>query len=335
MNLLTTRYLTVDPVFPDPDVIAQAARMLADGGLVAFPTETVYGLGARADREESVAKIYQAKGRPAHNPLITHVPDVAAARALVGEAWGPLHDQLAEAFWPGPLTLVVPRPAHIPAIVSAGLDALALRVPAHPVATALLRAAGVPVAAPSANRSSQLSPTRAAHVREGLDGRIDVLLDGGSCDVGLESTVLDLTQDPPVILRPGRITLQVLSAIVRDVKSHRALEIPQGISRPSPGLDSKHYAPRAALSVVTRQGLSQALASALRPVGVVTVGPWLAAPADVFLYTLADDAESYARALYETLHALDRKGCKSIVCEAIPEGEHWDAARDRLRRASA
>src|SRR5581483_10612849 len=241
-----TEVVRVHPQKPDETAMTRAAEALRGGGLVAFPTETVYGLGANALDAEAVARIFAAKGRPANNPLIVHVPDVAAARELVTD-WPETAERLAERFWPGPLTLALPRRETIPDIVTAGGPTVAVRVPAHPVALALFRAAGVPVAAPSANRSGYLSPTRAEHVLAGLDGRIEMVLDAGPVPGGIESTVLDLTGDPPRLLRPGLVSPAELEAVIGPIRT--AEPAPTGGDRPlpSPGMLSRHYAPRTPL----------------------------------------------------------------------------------------
>ncbi|HEX5520066.1 MAG TPA: L-threonylcarbamoyladenylate synthase, partial [Longimicrobiaceae bacterium] len=225
--------ITVDPSAPAAAALARAAAVLRRGGLVAFPTETVYGLGANALDADAVRRIFAAKGRPSYNPLIAHVAGAAAARELV-TAWPDAAEQLAAAFWPGPLTLVLPKRAIVPDVVTAGLDTVAVRVPAHPVAHALLAAAGLPVAAPSANRFTQLSPTTAAHVERALGDRVDLILDGGPTTVGIESTVIDLSGERPVLLRPGSIALDALERIVGPLErpAASAAEAP----RPSPGM---------------------------------------------------------------------------------------------------
>ncbi|HEY0970121.1 MAG TPA: L-threonylcarbamoyladenylate synthase, partial [Gemmatimonadales bacterium] len=205
--------IRVDPVSPGPQVLAHAASVLRRGGLVAFPTETVYGLGANALDSDAVARIYAAKGRPSFNPLIVHVADATAARTLA-TAWPEAAERLAAAFWPGPLTMVLPKQPRVTDLVTAGLPSVALRVPAHPVALALLRAAGIPIAAPSANRYTELSPTSAAHVERGLGDRVELILDAGPTRVGIESTVVDLTGERPVMLRPGIISADALAAVV-------------------------------------------------------------------------------------------------------------------------
>jgi L-threonylcarbamoyladenylate synthase len=210
---MSARILHVSPGTPEDAPLQQAADLLRAGRLVAFPTETVYGLGAHALDEEAVRKVFEAKGRPPANPLIVHVAGVAEAR-LLAAAWPAAADRLAERFWPGPLTLIVPRMSHIPDMVTAGLGTVALRSPAHPVARALLAAAGIPVAAPSANRFTRISPTTAAHVAKDLGERIDLILDGGPTGVGIESTVLDLSGEVPVLLRPGAVSRQAIEAVI-------------------------------------------------------------------------------------------------------------------------
>lgn len=331
---MKTERIVVDPTSPDPRAIARCADVLLRGGLVAFATETVYGLGALADDERAARSIYEAKGRPSHNPLISHVGDVAAARALA-PVWSDAAEALARAFWPGPLTIVVPKAASIAPIVCAGLDAMSLRVPAHPVAMALLRAVGRPVAAPSANRSNQLSPTTADHVLQQLDGRIDVVLDAGPCAVGLESTVIDLCSTPPVLLRPGRITADELRSVVGAVDV-RSDVVAHGTARASPGLDAKHYAPNARLELHSLPELQRRMSDSSTRVGVITVGDHaLASDERRLIRALSDEPSKYGAALYEALHDLDDRGCEVILCERVPDGGAWDAARDRLARASA
>ncbi|HEX2208930.1 MAG TPA: L-threonylcarbamoyladenylate synthase, partial [Longimicrobium sp.] len=256
--------LRVDPVHPDPAALRQPAEVLRAGGLVAFPTETVYGLGAHALDPAAVQRIYEAKGRPSYNPLIVHLADVDAARGLAS-SWPEQAERLAAAFWPGPLTLVVPKNDSIPDSVTAGLPSVALRVPAHPVAHALLRAAGIPVAAPSANRSTQVSPTTARHVERSLGARVDVIVDGGPCPVGIESTVLSLVGPVPTLLRPGTVSVEDLRPVIGDVALPSSATDATA-ARPSPGMLDRHYAPRAAVRVLPRQGRARALAQAAREV---------------------------------------------------------------------
>src|SRR5262245_38161177 len=242
-----TEVLKVDPVDPDTTVIARAAEVLGAGGLVAFPTETVYGLGANALSSDAVSGIFVAKGRPANNPVIVHVASVAQAREIVDD-WPATAAILADRFWPGPLTLVLPRKDRVPDVVTAGRGTVAVRVPTHPVALALIRAAGLPVAAPSANRSSELSPTRAAHVLKGLDGRIDLLLDAGPTPAGIESTVLDVSVSAPRLLRPGPIVVADLERMIGPILRAEATAPPDG-PLPSPGMMARHYAPQTPLDL--------------------------------------------------------------------------------------
>lgn len=253
---ILTRYLRVDPENPQSGAIAAAAEVIRRGGTVAFPTETVYGLGANGLDPRAVVRIFEAKGRPLKNPLILHVASLEQARALVSD-WPEEAEILAERFLPGPLTMILPRSPVVPDQVTAGLPNVALRYPEHPVALALIRASELPIAAPSANLSGSPSPTRAEHVAADLDGRIDLILDGGPTRVGLESTIISLCQESPLLLRPGGVTREQLEeALQRPVLVHEAVlqaalskEIPDGA--PCPGLFFKHYAPRATVIMVT------------------------------------------------------------------------------------
>jgi L-threonylcarbamoyladenylate synthase len=324
---MDTDVIGIDPASPDPRAVARAADTLARGGLVALPTETVYGLGARADDAGAVGRIFEAKGRPAYNPLIVHVAGEAAARAL-SSAWPSLASRLAAAFWPGPLTLVVPRDAsRVPDVVCAGGDTVAVRCPGHPVALALLRAVAFGVAAPSANRFQSLSPTTAAHVLKGLAGRVDLVLDAGPCAHGIESTVVDVTGELPVLLRPGALSLEALRAVVGAL---REAPSPVAGARRSPGMDRRHYAPRARLVAARSDAVEEARRTAGGRVGLVT---WRArGGADVA--RLPDDPAGYGRGLYAALHALDDAGCDAVVVEELPGTPGWEAVRDRLGRAS-
>jgi L-threonylcarbamoyladenylate synthase len=329
------RRLIVDPASPDPVAIAAAAAVLRAGGLVAFPTETVYGLGADALDPAAVRRIYEAKGRPAFNPIIVHVATTEAARRL-SRRWPASATRLANQFWPGPLTLVLPKDVSVPDIVTAGLDAVGVRVPAHPVALALIRAADVPVAAPSANRFTQLSPTTAEHVARGLGDRVDVLLDGGSAHVGIESTVVDLTGPAPRLLRPGMISRSTLEAVIGPLALDEAE--PSGDEpRRSPGQVERHYAPRAALELLSRAQL-EALSGDREKAGSGHVGVIAIAdvrlPAGMHVVRLPQDAEGYARELYSALHRLDDAGCVRIMVELPPDEPPWNAVHDRLRRAA-
>ncbi len=335
------RLHSVDPASPDPDVIADAAARLRIGELVAFPTETVYGLGANAFDAVAVARIYAAKGRPAYNPVIVHVADTDAARRVVTQ-WPESAAKLAAAFWPGPLTIVLPKSADVPANVSAGLPLIGVRVPAHPVALALLRAARIPVAAPSANKSNQLSPTTADHVMRGLAEVDGVVLDGGPCAVGIESTVVDLSTDPPTLLRPGGVSAAALEAVLGVTLQQLAAEVAADAPRRSPGSLNRHYAPRARTCMVAA-GDAVALATtvdSLRRDGA-TIGVMIHSDfglpfgRDVVVQMMPAEADAYAQQLFAAMHALDGAGVSAIVVEAVPASAAWDAVRDRLRRASA
>ncbi len=324
---VTTR---VHPSRPAPGAIRAAARVLRAGGLVAFPTETVYGLGADALNQAAVKKIFAAKGRPATNPLIVHLSDSGAARELAGE-WPAPAGALAKAFWPGPLTLVVPKRPEVPDQVTAGLGTVALRVPAHPVATALLREARLPLAAPSANRSGEVSPTTAAHVERALGDAVDMILDAGSTEVGIESTVVDLTGRWPVLLRPGGVSLERLRSVVGRLEVQEGAGEP-GVAQSSPGTLARHYAPRAKLRIVERAALAR-LGQHQGRVGAVVLGA-AGLSANARIIRLPDDPAGYARGLYAALHELDDSGCDLILVEGVPDTPGWEAVRDRLRRAA-
>lgn len=316
----------------DPESLGRAAALLQAGEVCAFPTETVYGLGADATSEASVLRIYALKGRPRHNPLIVHVPDIASAQRITTD-WSPLADRLARRFWPGPLSVVLPRAACIPALVSAGLSTVAIRVPAHPVALALLRLSGRPLAAPSANRSESVSPTTAEHVLRSLPG-VPMILDGGPCRLGIESTVIDLTQTPPRLLRPGALPLRLLLEEVPDLQLPGWVkESPQGALR-SPGMLSRHYAPSAPLFLI-REDDGAAVATLPGPRGLIAhrLLPNVASLcADIEL--LPSTPEAYAVDLYAALHRLDDKQVRSIVVLRPDENNDWRAVIDRLDRAA-
>jgi L-threonylcarbamoyladenylate synthase len=315
-----------------PEALRRAAGVLRAGGLVAFPTETVYGLGANALDADAVARIFAAKGRPAHNPVIVHV---ASAEEVVRVAadWPEDAARLAARFWPGPLTLVLPRRPEVPDVVTAGGPTVAVRVPAHPAARALIELAGVPVAAPSANRSNRLSPTLAGHVLGDLDGRIDLLLDGGPTAGGIESTVLDLSGPRPRLLRPGLIDPAALEAVVGPVL--RGGCVPgEGEALPSPGMLARHYAPRTPLECVAdgRQRVRELAAQGLRVAWLV----WFDAEEEgVRVVRLPAEAGGYAAGLYRTLHELDAADLDRVVAALPPDGPGWLGVRDRLGRASA
>ena len=300
-------------------MIERAAELLRAGRLVAFPTETVYGLGANALDRDAVARIFEAKARPKTSPLIVHVASIEMARNLALE-WPSLAERLAKAFWPGPLTLVVRKKAVIPDVVTAGLDTVGLRMPAHPIAMELIRAAGIPLAAPSANRFTELSPVTADHVRESLGDAVDLVLDGGPCRVGIESAVLSVVGDEPVLLRPGVISAADLEAIAGPVR--RATDPGQG-GHASPGQHARHYRPRTPLVLVD---------------GELPAGEgaylWHTKPrAAAATIEMPRTAVEYAARLYGALHELDhRPGLEWIAVERVPR--EWEAVTDRLKRAA-
>ncbi len=312
-----------------PAELDRAAALLREGKLVAFPTETVYGLGADATNDAAVAAIFQAKERPQFNPLIIHVIDVAAARQLV--AFDGRAEALARHFWSGPLTLVLPRLPGCPVslLASAGLDSLAVRVPAHPLPRALIRAVGRPIAAPSANRSGRISPTRAEHVLEELGGRIAAVLDGGPCRVGLESTVLDLTGPSPTLLRPGGIAVEEIEAVIGPIERAGDGGAASGEApRRSPGMLTSHYAPVRPLrlgATEARPGEALLAFGKRAPKGAKEV-LWLSRTGDL--------AEAAAN-LFACLRALDRPDVSAIAVMPIPELGLGVAINDRLRRAAA
>ena len=317
----------------DEAAIQEAAGILRSGGLVAFPTETVYGLGADGLNPEAVARIYEAKGRPSNNPLILHVPDIAAARELVSE-WPPEAQALAERFWPGPLTLVLPAAPHVPEIVRAGNPTVALRCPDHPVALALLRAAGRPLAAPSANRSQGISPSCAEHVLKSLGERLELVLDGGPTQAGVESSILDLSRRPFRLLRPGPLAPSSLEAVAGPIQIWSGAVV-QGEAQAAPGMSHRHYAPKARLELLPR---SELLAQALcgkGQVAVVTFGGVAPVPECIQGRSLPGEPGGAMAGLYALLHDLDEEGFDLILVEYPPEGEDWMALRDRLERAAA
>jgi L-threonylcarbamoyladenylate synthase len=323
-----TRLLPVSG--PEDPAILEAAALLRAGGLVAFPTETVYGLGADGLNPVAVAKIYAAKGRPATNPVILHVADEAGARELVSH-WPAEARALAGRFWPGPLTLVLPASEAVPSIVRAGGPSVALRCPAHPVALALIRATGRPLAAPSANRSQHLSPTLAQHVASSLGEAVDLILDAGPTAAGLESTILDLSGGRPRILRPGPLAPGELAALVGPVDLWEGA-VKAGQVQAAPGMAERHYAPRARLELVAP---GAGLAADPGRAAYVGLGSLPSLPVGVRGILLPLDAEVVGTRLYALLHELDDAGLERIFMERPPEDEAWLAVRDRLRRASA
>ncbi len=314
----------------DPSALGQAVELLGQGQLVALPTETVYGLAADARSPGAVARIFEAKGRPAGNPLIVHVDSVEMAMGCAA-AWPSAAATLADAFWPGPLSLVLPKADSIPDIVTAGGKTVAVRCPAHPVFSAVLAKCGFPLAAPSANRSNRVSPTRAEHVVDQLSGRIPLVLDGGACDLGIESTVLDLTGDTPTLLRPGMISLGQLQGVLGPVATAK----PPAAAEPlkSPGQLQQHYSPRAKL-ILVEGDLDAALGQADVMAHIIarTSSP-AAWPSDRWL-RLPDAPAGFPTELYHTLHRCDRLGAETFLVQPLPDGDEWAALRNRLNRAA-
>jgi L-threonylcarbamoyladenylate synthase len=318
------------------EAVRHAAELLRAGEVVALPTETVYGLAANALDAAAVARIFAAKGRPAHNPLIVHVASVAMARHCVA-GWPALAEELAQAFWPGPLTLVLPKSPAIPEIVTAGGSTVAVRWPSHPVMQAVIRECGFPLAAPSANLSNQISPTCAEHVRKQLGNRVQLIVDGGQCQVGIESTVLDLAATPPRLLRPGIIDEASLLAVTGELVNGAQ---PGGIILRSPGQLRRHYAPRAKLVIWSwtddQDLLRQAAQTAVPAPKIAIIAHHQIPGAEGFgrIIVIPRDAEAFARSIYAALHQCDEVGVELIVVEALPAGNEWRAIQDRLNRAS-
>lgn len=319
------------PVPPSTQDLARAVATLRDGGVVAFATETVYGLGADARNDAAVRRVFELKGRPSRHPVIVHLHTAAQMSDWVSEV-PPVALRLGEAFWPGPLTLVLPRAAGVSDVITGGQDSVALRVPVHPVARALLAAFGGGIVAPSANRYGHISPTTAAHVQAEFGDAVQVL-DGGSCEVGLESTIVACLHGRVQVLRPGGITLSQLRAVAGEVDAVAGEDAPR-----VPGSTQQHYAPRTPLRLVAEPALLpevHALLARGERVGVlaqsvqppaVAVTLWIQAPAD---------APGYGHDLYANLRQLDASGCTQLLAMAAPAGDAWDAVRDRLSRAAA
>jgi L-threonylcarbamoyladenylate synthase len=319
----------------DEPGVRRGAEVIRAGGLVAFPTETVYGLGADAMSAAAVARIFEAKERPRGNPLIVHLATAAALESIAARVPPRVLD-VAARFWPGPLTLVLPRAATVPLITTGGLETVAARVPAHPVARALIAASGRPVAAPSANRSGRPSPTRAEHVREDLDGRIELILDGGPTPVGVESTVLDMTTDPPMLLRPGGVTLEELQDCLGNVGVLRGDD--ETAAGRSPGLRYRHYAPRAQVIIIeagTGEKVVAPWIEAGRPVALMTQRPLSPGRPGLTVKTMPGDLAAYARDLFAVLRELDSTGVEGIFVEAVPREGLGLTIMDRLRRAAS
>ena len=351
---MTTRYYKIEDLHSaesSNDALAACGEIIRRGGLVCFPTETVYGLGADARNPKAVRAIYEAKGRPADNPLIVHVADIEMVASIseMTERERQRFYKLAEEFWPGPLTMIVTKSAEIPREVSCGLSTVGIRFPEHPVAAAFIEAAGVPIAAPSANASGRASPTLARHVMEDMDGRVDAVIDGGPCQVGLESTVIDLTGDTPCILRPGGITLEMVRKVLPDVRQlewHGEERKPAEEAPRSPGLKYKHYAPRAktvilqgdplsvseriqwALDDAAERGVSARALVALESAGYFRDRSRLVCLGG------REDKEAQAASLFRLLRELDEDGIAEAYVEAMPEDGIGFAVMNRLYRAA-
>ncbi|MBB6215620.1 L-threonylcarbamoyladenylate synthase [Anaerosolibacter carboniphilus] len=345
-TLIHTEIIEIDPSAIDMDKLAVASDILKNGGTVAFPTETVYGLGANALEETSIKKIFEAKGRPSDNPLIVHIAAVEDIKPLVADI--PNHvDVLMERFWPGPLTLVFRKSSLVPPMITGGLDTVAIRMPAHPIARTLIAMAGVPVAAPSANLSGKPSPTQASHVVEDLLGRVDAIISGGSCKVGLESTVLDITGEVPMILRPGGVTKEELESVIGKVVIDRAIEggDEKHLVPKSPGMKYTHYAPKAEVVVV--EGEQQSVVSRIQQmqrekqktgmkVGIMATDETKDKydNAQILSVGSRERLETITNNLFRVLRAFDEIGVDIILAEAIERKGLGDAIMNRLLKAA-
>jgi L-threonylcarbamoyladenylate synthase len=323
--------------------VRRASAALREGEVVALPTETVYGLAANALDATAVQRIFAVKGRPAHNPVIVHISDLPMARRCAAH-WPILADKLAVAFWPGPLTLVLPRSPEIPDAVTAGGDTVGIRWPSHPIMQAVIRECGFPLAAPSANRANEVSPTNAGHVARSLGERISLIVDGGQSQIGIESAVLDLTVSPPRLLRPGMIHEESLVAVIGALATGNGSA--PGALR-SPGMLRKHYSPKARLIVASwpsetgfEAEVKRFCTAGAKPVPAERVAviahtriPVSAAVGSVRV--IPHDAEAFARAIYSELHCCDESGAELIIVESLPAGPEWRAIDDRLQRAAA
>ena len=311
--------------------IESAVQALRDGELVAFATETVYGLGANAQNPAAVAKIFKAKGRPPNHPVIVHLDSPRFLHRWVREV-PEVAMRLAERFWPGPFTMVMPRAANVNDVITGGQDTIAIRVPAHPMAQQLLTAFGGGIAAPSANRYGRLSPTRAEHVREELGDAVRVILDGGECQIGLESTIVSFEGDGVRLLRPGSVTATQISAVVGELFSDDGRPVPR-----VPGSPPTHYAPTTHMTIVPAGEIdaqADAASSGGRRVAVLAQRLPLRAHKYATWINAGRRPENYGRDLYANLRTLDKAGCRRILVQAVPDGERWDAIRDRLVHAA-
>ncbi len=338
-----TLWWRVDSEEPDLEIIKSAAQLLREGKLVAFPTETVYGLGANGLDAEAAASIYQAKGRPSDNPLILHIADFEAWEPLVQQIT-PIARMLAERFWPGPLTMILPRSSRVPNVVTGGLDTVAVRMPATTVTRELIRQAGVPVAGPSANTSGKPSPTTADAVWEDLHGRIDAILDCGPCKVGLESTVVDLSDEVPVLLRPGGLTAEALREVIPNLQMDPALSGAEVAIPKAPGMKYRHYAPKAAVEVwegpselVTQAFLTVWRQDTAEETGFLVteeMAACLPSSPRVIIYGQRRRPQTLAAGLFAALRRFDSLPVRSILAEGVEEAGLGQAVMNRLRKAA-
>ncbi len=336
-----TQIVRIDASAPDRSILEDAAQRLLHGEIVAFPTETVYGLGADATNAKAVEKIFLAKNRPATNPLIVHVGSKEMAQKWV-RVWPDTAEQLARRFWPGPLTFVLPKNADIPAIVSAGRPTVGIRCPAHPVALALIEATDRPLAAPSANLSNAVSPTRAEHVAASLLGRIPLILDAGPTECGIESTVLDLTTHPPQLLRPGGLCVRELEQIIGPIQRSQTVPPSAQASMSSPGQFARHYAPSTPVEcahdweeLIRKARLEKMAGRKVAGLLYETAIPSDLSKIDLDQWAiLPGNPKQYASRLYEILHQFDEKKFDRILILEPPDTEEWLGIRDRIRRAS-
>lgn len=342
---MDTSWQRISGEHPDADVLREAGRMIRNGGLVAFPTETVYGLGGDALNPDSSKRIYAAKGRPSDNPLIVHIAELAALPRIV--AYIPDAARvLAKHFWPGPLTMIFQKSDLVPYETTGGLDTVAVRFPSNPIALAFIKEAGGYIAAPSANTSGRPSPTRARHVYEDLNGKIEMLLDGGDCEIGLESTIVDLTEDIPVILRPGYITEEMLANVLMQVDVDRTiLSAASGIAPKAPGMKYRHYAPKGELSIIkgkTERVISyvnERLAEDLRQhkrAGVIATDETVDSYVTCVKKSVGkrSDEASIARRLYEILREFDEEAVEDIYAEAFDDTGLGQAIMNRMLKAA-
>lgn len=341
---MQTKRIFIDPIHPETELIIEGAKLLQAGELVAFPTETVYGLGANAWDASACSNIFAAKGRPEDNPLIVHVCNRMMANSLV-ENWSPAAEVCAQHFWPGPLTLVLPKKAKVPEVVTGKLATVAIRMPSHPVALRLIEETGLPIAAPSANLSGKPSPTKGSHVWRDLKGKIPLILDSGQCPIGVESTVLDMSGNIPTILRPGGVSQEQLEAVLGSVQ----MDSPQENQIPkAPGMKYRHYAPKGELILLVglRERIVQRMVeeihrghARLKKVGILCSlesAPFLHTQLPDLLFVLGskDRPEEIASNLFEGLRLCDERGIDLIFAEGIEEGGLGTAIMNRLQKAA-